>query len=281
MLTNVQILNRDNPSIPALNLPLFGAEEYPIRYIEGLNPAPSNIITSDYADIPGGRFQHAKSEVRNIVLTLGFRPSYRTVEDTIPRLRTRLYNWLTPGTRVRLVFSRVGFDDVQIYGYVETHESNIFGQEPASQVSILCPNPYFEDFDESMANLVINDPPVEINYLGTVPTGMRARARRWIGDYAGDFSIQTETPFGAVIDFRCDLKSPSSVIAIELSSVRGEKDVAYSSSGTASATNSLLGDIQSGSSWPVLYQGMNKINMVSGTAIGSFDIYYRNRYGGI
>ncbi len=108
-----------------------------ITNIEGLGPVEATVNVSDYVTMDGGFYNSAHVSSRNIVLTLGmtFCP---TIEDS--RLVT--YRYFPVKKPVKLTFET---DNrlVDIVGYVESNEPTIFSKEQQTQISIICPDPYF------------------------------------------------------------------------------------------------------------------------------------------
>ena len=166
MLTAVHIYNGGD----LLELPLDGSSGYVIKDIDGLGPVKADIVTTEYASMDGGVYQASKVGMRNIVLQLGFDPSYES-EDPFGELRRNLYTCLTPKTQVTMLFLSNNFETVKITGYVESFEPSMFSAEPEVQVSIVCPDPYFNSLvpitvvHTGSGVLVITNP-------GTVETGL-------------------------------------------------------------------------------------------------------------
>ena len=108
-----------------------------IKKIDGLGPPSANINAKELATSDGGVFNSARANARNIVLELGFmfNPS---VED----MRQLTYKYFPIKQKLRF---RIDTDNriAEIYGYVESNEPNIFSNVETTQISIICPDPYF------------------------------------------------------------------------------------------------------------------------------------------
>lgn len=113
-----------------------------VKDIQGLGPVQASIATQDFAFQDGAGFVSSRASTRNVVLTLGYKPRPMTGMD-IQTLRRSLYPIFRPKGLVRMVFQSDYLRDVEIEGYVETHEPSIFSAEPEVQISILCLDPYF------------------------------------------------------------------------------------------------------------------------------------------
>ena len=108
-----------------------------IEEITGLGPANATINTTEMASIDGSIFNSSRVGMRNIVLTLRllFKP---TVED----VRQESYKYFPIKKQVKLTIetdNRI----CESYGYVESNEPDIFSKDESTQISIICPDPYF------------------------------------------------------------------------------------------------------------------------------------------
>lgn len=108
-----------------------------IRQITGLGPCNANINTSEIATMDGSLFNSARVNSRNIVLTLGM-----MFEPTIEAARLKTYRYFPIKKKVGLLIET---DEriVETTGYVESNEPNIFSEDETTQISIICPDPYF------------------------------------------------------------------------------------------------------------------------------------------
>ena len=108
-----------------------------IKSIDGLGPGKSDINVTDISTGDGGLFNSARLQPRNIVLTLGF-----LMKQTIEDVRQSSYKYFPIKRGVNL---RIETDNrtLEIDGYVESNEPNIFSENEDTDISIICPNPYF------------------------------------------------------------------------------------------------------------------------------------------
>lgn len=125
---------------------LSGAEDrYQIIAIEGLNPPNAYIHRSVIAGMDGSKYMSAKLEERNIVLTV-------RINGDVERNRLNLYNYFRTKHYSKMYYKN-GQMDVYIEGYVETVECNLFDIMEQMQVSIVCPNPYFQSTEEIVTDV--------------------------------------------------------------------------------------------------------------------------------
>lgn len=109
--------------------------------ITGLGPVKADINTVSYATRNGSLYSSARIDSRNIVFGLLFMPSDG---DTVEDVRQRSYQYFPIMGKVELVF-KTSNRNARISGYVESNEPDIFAQIESTQISIICPDPYFYD----------------------------------------------------------------------------------------------------------------------------------------
>lgn len=131
-------LNEDTPSHGLL-----------VKKIDGFGPSKSNIATLDYSFLPGSLYQYSRSENRNIVIDFYFTDVYEGM--TIEKARLNCYKYFPIGQELELKIS-TDQGSYTISGYVEKNEPNVFSNRESAQVSIICPDPFFngslETYDE-------------------------------------------------------------------------------------------------------------------------------------
>lgn len=127
-----------------------------ITKIEGLGPVKADINSTEISSGDGARFNSARIGTRNIVFTFRLLEA-PTVEDS----RQKTYKYFPIKTNVTLLFET---DNrlCQITGYVESNKPNIFSEEEDTQISIICPNPYFISMENGGMNTVV--------FFGSEPT---------------------------------------------------------------------------------------------------------------
>jgi hypothetical protein len=143
MLTNVKVLGS---STGTLSLALGGTNQTPIQILDisGLEPVKAEITTVP-SNNDGDLFQNARLGKRNIVLKLGLDPNW--IDQTMSSLRRMLYDHFPPKTWRTLQFYMDDMPTVEVGGYIESFEPNMFSQEPEIQISVICPKPKFIGLD--------------------------------------------------------------------------------------------------------------------------------------
>lgn len=143
MIKGIVITNHNNDS---LALDLFHPEwsGLIIDNIEGMGPPQANINANEVATMDGGIFTSARMQERNLVISLSmmFDP---LIEDS--RLRVYRYFPIKKPVSIEIMTDR---RHAICYGYVESVEPNIFTDHETAQVSIICPDPYFYELEQSI-----------------------------------------------------------------------------------------------------------------------------------
>lgn len=120
-----------------------------IKSIEGLGPAKANVNTTSLATNDGSLYNSARLDERNIVLELCFSDAPR-IEDA----RQATYRYF-PVKKFLEFLVETDNRMVKTTGYVESNEPNIFSEQESSQISIICPDPYFYSAGEHGTNVTI------------------------------------------------------------------------------------------------------------------------------
>lgn len=117
-----------------------------ITEIEGLGPVKSNIQTTKISSGNGSRYNSARMDERNIVAHIRFyeTDTYVSIED----LRQKTYQYFPCKQKVKLT---VTTDNRQLWinGYVESNDPDIFSDEETTEISIICPDPFFREVSDS------------------------------------------------------------------------------------------------------------------------------------
>lgn len=185
MIKSVKVTNHNNES---LTLELYHPEKSGliIDNIDGLGPPKATINASEVATMDGGIFTSARMTQRNIVITLSmmFDP---IIEDA--RLRTYKYFPVKKPVHLEIETDR---RNSECDGYVESNTPTIFTNHEQTQISIICPDPFFYEkgqeeiafagvhpmFEFPFSNESLSEPLIE---FGDIRDDNRA-----ILDYRGD-----------------------------------------------------------------------------------------------
>lgn len=119
--------------------------QWQIVSITGLNPPKAQINTTSIAGLDGAKFNSAKLETRNIVISL-------KINGDVENNRHLLYMYFRTKEKCTFYYQNNSLD-VSIYGYIESVECNLFAKGEIMQISIICPFPYFSSIDEMIADI--------------------------------------------------------------------------------------------------------------------------------
>ena len=136
MIKTITVTNHLNQSL-VLELGFPDKSGLLIQEIKGLGPGKATINMTELSTSDGASYNSGRVAARNIVMKLIFLEK-PTIEDT----RQRTYTYFPIKQMIRLLIetdSRLA----EIYGYVESNEPVIFSKQETTQISIVCPDPYF------------------------------------------------------------------------------------------------------------------------------------------
>jgi predicted phage tail component-like protein len=121
-----------------------------IKSITGLGPVKANVNTTEVATNDGSMFNSARLSQRNIVIQMVFVNSI--YGEDIEEIRQKSYKYFPIKKSVELVIET---DNryVRTTGYIESNEPDIFSKQEGTQISIICPDPYFYSASEDGDNV--------------------------------------------------------------------------------------------------------------------------------
>ena len=111
-----------------------------IRSVSGLGPAKASINAIGISTNDGSLFNSARLNQRNIVFEFVFTDTVNL--ESIEALRQKTYKYF-PMKKKLTILIETDNRIVQTVGYVESNEPNIFSSQEGTQISIICPDPFF------------------------------------------------------------------------------------------------------------------------------------------
>lgn len=151
MIKSFTVTNFKGDSIK-MELGKPGNTGFLLIYASGLDPAKANIGTSEIATIDGSIYNFSRLNQRNIVLNILFiKQKDKSIED----VRLDTYRYFPIKQKIELVIeteNRI----VKTIGYVESNEINVFSKQEGTQISIICPSPYFYSTKDSDKPIVFS-----------------------------------------------------------------------------------------------------------------------------
>ena len=135
----------------SIRLDLARPEEsgFAVKSITGLGPGTASINATEIATNDGSLVNSARLSSRNIVISLRF-----LWKDSIEDVRQLSYKYFPIKRKVELLIetdNRIA----EIEGYVESNDPNIFSKEEVTDISIICPNPFFYSAGEGGINTTV------------------------------------------------------------------------------------------------------------------------------
>lgn len=116
---------------------------FAIKSITGLGPGKANINTTELSTTDGGLYNSARLPARNIVISLEY-----LWLDSIEEVRQKSYKYFPIKKKVKLSFVTDN-RKAEIEGYVESNDPTIFSKNEGSDISIVCPNPFFYSIEKN------------------------------------------------------------------------------------------------------------------------------------
>ncbi len=309
MIKSVTVTNaKGEPLLISLSDPW--ASGLAVTGISGLGPVKADVSVTSYASRDGAVFNTARVDTRNIVLSMIF---VSRGNDSIETIRQRSYQFFPVKQRITLKFVTDNREAV-IDGYVESNEPDIFNKCESTQISVICPDPYFYDssttqktsflakvgaFHFPFANEGVGKKSIIMGkitrrltksfiYDGEGRTGAVIQLD-FLGEVTGKITISNKTT-GQNMIIDTALFAGSYKIAksdrIQVNTNPGNKYVrlAKSVNGTAATSGvNILNCIASGSEWLEIIHGENDFSVTADNGQENIDVSVRTviRYEGL
>lgn len=269
-------------------LTLTGNSNYSLTSITGLNPPESTINTAVNANFDGSIYKSSRMNNRNIVINLA-------IEQPVETNRIALYSFFKSKKSCTVYYTNKS-RDVSILGYVESFQIGFFEQKETAQISVICPQPYFEDIESNYIVFTTDNAafefPFEIPEAGIEFSTLTLDAQNVITN-TGDFEtgliiifhaighVENPTIYnittGALMKINIELEE-GDIVTID--TTRGSKKITLNSDGTI--TN-IFNDLDYTSSWLTLEVGDNII-MYTADEYPQYlicNILYTTKYEGV
>lgn len=294
-----------NPKGESLKLELTKPEKSGIMVtnVEGLGPAKANIISNELATVDGSIFSQARQSNRNIVMSLVMWPG-----EDIELMRQKTYRYFPIKKQVTLRVE-TDYKIVECTGYVESNEPVIFTEREYTQISIICPDPYFYDLQDEVVSFSGITPMFEfpfsnesvsenllqfgdislttrriIDYIGDEDIGITINLQI-LGPNVKDITINNTQTYEKFVIYTDKVASITGTALkggdeIYISTVKGSKSVRLLRDGR---WFNIISAIDKNSDWFQLSVGPNEFDF---TAAKNKDLVtvtfiYRNAYGGV
>jgi hypothetical protein len=223
VLTQIDLMS-DTP----LELPIVGVtpkSSFLIRKVTGLNPPDKSLFIGDYYQ-DGGIYQGRRVGSRNVVFTIDLNPN-PALGETVASLRQRLYKVFNDpqpeADYLKMLFHDDDNNERYLVGYCEKFEAEPFDVETQCQISMICPDPYLKDNQDTILTNESGWITLPFTYNGTAETGFNARLY---------VTVETEEVTLANNNKTMVLKTPQGQPyqvgdLIIISTIRGERSVSW------------------------------------------------------
>lgn len=148
MIKSITITNYLGDSI---KLDLSRPEEsgFVVQYVEGLGPGKANINTTEVSTNDGSLFNSSRLPSRNIVIGLKY-----LWKNSVEEVRQLSYKYFPIKKKLTLLIETDN-RQAEIDGYVESNDPDIFSKNEGSDISIICPNPFFYSAGKNGKNTTV------------------------------------------------------------------------------------------------------------------------------
>lgn len=270
-------------------LELTHNDAYAVKSILGLDPPDGIINTVRNAGQDGSVFNSAYMDERVITITLAI--NYPAEIN-----RINLYKYFKIKYPIKIRY-RNGSRNVWIIGYTQSVQVAFFDKKEGAQITVRCPNPYFNDditAKQEMSNItalfefpfaIEEQDPVEMSRIelgreqsisngSDVPIGMKIRI------YASGAVVNPQIYNVHTAEFLKILDSMQTGDVIEISTIRGSKSAIRYREGVKT---SLIGYFAEGSVWLQLLPGENVMTIYadSGPEYMYVEITSTDQYEGV
>ena len=248
----------------SLQLPQQAA--YAVASVAGLTPPQGAVYTSELATKDGSFYSASRSQNREIVLTI-------YPQERIEAARLALYGVFKLAKWVRLEL-QTKQRHVTIEGYVESMQGDLYENPQNLQISVLCPDPFFEDVTTATTALPTADTAVTVANAGDEEAG----------------AVFTLTASGAVTDPTIYNTTTGQSFGLDIDLVSGDVVTIDTRRGSLRATlnhggtvSNIINAMTSGSEWIKLQPGNNsvKFNAESGGAALTCSVAFTPIYEGL
>ena len=216
---------------------------YAVASVGGLTPPQGAVYTSEVATKDGSFYNASRSQNREIVLDI-------YPQEKIETARLALYTVFKLAKWVQLEL-QTGSRHVTIEGWVQSMQGDLYENPQHLQISVLCPDPYFEDYATTTTALTTAGTAVTVANAGDEEAGAVFTLTA-----SGSVSNPTiyNTTTGQTFGLTLNMASGDTVT---IDTRRGSLRATLTHNGTA--TN-VINNMTNGSSWIKLQPGNNSIN---------------------
>lgn len=265
-------------------------DAYVIEEIDGLDPPEATINTTRNANDDGSVYNSAYVNNRQIIITMA-------VNSPAEENRLNLYKYFINKYPVRMYYKNER-RDVYIDGFCQKITVDPFKQKQIAQITIICPEPFFQDIDEKtmeFSNVVADfEFPFAIDSEGEEFSHLTVNHDINIynpGDVESGMEISVRAVGGFISGFTIYNNSSGEHITVNLSMLDGDEIVIDTRKKHKSITlirngqrDNIIGAIGNGSKWIQILPGDNLMAATTGEDYQQYlraYIILRSQYQGV
>lgn len=253
---------------------------FEVRNIDGLGAVKATVNTVPFGSVDGESFVGTNVGKRNIVLTLGLDPDWDNW--TISKLRRLLDRTFMPQQSVTLQFESMEFSPVEISGWIESNEPNMFSKDPEQQISIICPDLYFKSIDAVVISGQSDQIPWPIDYEGNVETGLNVRVSKLSGTDPTNMRVKLMDPNESSIFVTPTFAPVDANHDLFVNTVPGNKYIQRISNNPGVATvDNLLSASAINPRWLKIGPGTDTFQVIPDQGVSSWVLTYWNLFGSL
>ena len=239
---------------------------YAVASVSGLTPPEGAVYTSELATKDGSFYSASRSQNREIVLDI-------YPQEKIETARLALYTVFKLAKWVQLEL-QTGSRHVTIEGWVQSMQGDLYENPQHLQISVLCPDPYFEDYTTTTTALTTAGTAVTVSNAGDEEAG----------------AVFTLTASGSVSDPTIYNNTTGQSFGLDLDLVSGDVVTIDTRRGSLRATlnhsgtiTNVINAMTNGSEWVKLQPGSNEVryNASSGGAALVCSVAFTPIYEGL
>lgn len=262
-----------------------------VKDIKGLEPVKADIVISNYALAPGGRYQASRRGSRNITMRFALDPRYGG--ESVQQIRHSLYSVFMPEMEIEMDFYLNGRElypagngtmVARTTGWVESFDAPLFTKDPEAYLSIICPDPDFLWLGSGIMMPSEQNPfttsfETVIDHKGTVETGFEIFVQKTGNISTNAVEIYCIHPNGYRQSMNFNLAlAPGEQLIVKTR--EGSKDVAHWKNNELLGSKIHLFDPEG--EWLTLVEGENTLGVNFDEAQqGNFGWFYQNYLGGL
>lgn len=233
---------------------ITGSEDWVVIGMSGIADFNVDITQTKIGGI-GSKCNGTNISARNIVLTI-------LLCGNAAASRRKLYKYFTTEKEMTL-FITAQSDVVirkSINFYLEKFECDINENPQTAQISLICPNPWFEGSSGKVLNLSTDNPKGEFQNNGELETGFKSILIKATGGSVVNPIIKNTTT-GQTMQINITLAPGES---LHICTVRGSR---YIKKGSSINGTNVIGSLDASSNWITVKPGTNVISQTASTGI--------------